>query len=270
MIFDSVRENAGLINRLENAVKCGRVSHAYIFEGDYRIDKRAFAKAFIKGILCPDSLGENCGKCGICTRIDHDSHEDIIYVEAEGASVKDAQIMQLQERLKTKAFHDRNVAVIEDSDTMTLRAQNRLLKTLEEPPGDTVIILLSENMENLTQTIQSRCVKYKINYFDECSEDDALIKAKNVADMAIRHEPFYILKTEAEKIAKDSDETHRFLDSLQVVYRNMLVESERGIPLLSQEEMAANIHAVEMARKDIRQGVTPVYAIKKLFLKIGG
>ena len=64
---------------------------------------------------------------------------------------------------------------------MTLRAQNRLLKTLEEPPGEAVIILLSENMENLVQTVQSRCVKYRINYFGTESYDFMMDKARRTA-----------------------------------------------------------------------------------------
>ena len=79
------------------------------------------------------------------------NHEDIFYVRKDGNSIKDENMSALQERLKNKPLGERNIAIVEDADTMTLRAQNRILKTLEEPPSGTVIILLSENTE-------SRCV----------------------------------------------------------------------------------------------------------------
>ena len=159
MILETGTDNSRLAERLERLVREGRISHAYIFEGPSDIDKEAFARGFIKGVLCPKGLGENCGMCSICSKIDHGNHEDITYFQKDGMSVKDAAIMTLQEKIKVRPTGDRNVFVISDCDTMTPKAQNSLLKTLEEPPGDALIILLSENMENLTPTILSRCVK---------------------------------------------------------------------------------------------------------------
>lgn len=270
MKFVNNEENTSLISRLDNIIKSNRVSHAYIFEGSHCIDKRAFAESFAKGILCSDHIGENCGKCSICSKIDHGNHEDMIYVGDEGESIKDAQIIKLQERLKSKPFGERHIVIITGSDTMTLRAQNRLLKTLEEPPGKTVIILLSENMDNLVPTIQSRCVKYKLNYFGSDGYDFMLGKAEQIADMALRKEPFYLLKEEAEKILKEPENIGAFFDSLEIVYRNMLLKDKNAIAIYSDEEIVCAVHAVETARKQLKQGVSASYSIKNLLLKIGG
>ena len=75
---------------------------------------------------------------------------------------QDEQISKVQSDIKKKPMEERHMVVIQDADTMTLRAQNRLLKTLEEPFEGTVMILLSENRENLLETIKSRCVLYRI------------------------------------------------------------------------------------------------------------
>ena len=147
MILDTGRENSKLKDRLERIVREKRVSHAYIFEGASGIDKEAFARGFIKGVLCPKDLGENCGDCSICNKVDHGNHEDITYFRKDGLSVKDAAIEALQEKIKVRPVGERNIMVICDCDTMTAKVQNSLLKTLEEPPGDALIILLSENME---------------------------------------------------------------------------------------------------------------------------
>ena len=109
---------------------------------------------------------------------------------------------------------------------MTLRAQNRLLKTLEEPPGKSVIILLSENIENLVQTIQSRCVKYRINYFGSENYDFMFDKAAKVADMILNRQPFYKVKKEVDDIMGSSEETAAFLDGLQYGAHLMLELSE--------------------------------------------
>lgn len=270
MYFAHHDENANLIERLEHIVECNKVSHAYIFEGPGTIDKKGFAQSFVKGILCPVNGGEDCGRCGICRKVEHGNHEDIIYISADGKSIKDAAIVGMQDSLKTRPFGERHIVIIEDSDTMTLRAQNRLLKTLEEPPGMSVIILLSENMENLIPTIQSRCVKYRLNHFGSEGYDFMMEKAEKIVKMLFDREAFYKVKKEAEDVLGSSREISGFLDGLQVVLRNMLLEKKRGISLYREEDIMKAIHHVETARRHINEGVSSAYAIKNLLIKIGG
>lgn len=270
MRFDQHENNVNLIKRLNNAVNDDRISHAYIFEGPACIDKKAFAESFVKGILCKKNLGENCGMCSNCSKIDHENHEDIIYINAGGGTIKDSYIISMQDKLKTKPFGERNVVIIEDSDTMTVRAQNRLLKTLEEPPGKAVIILLSENIENLVQTIQSRCVKYRINYFGSRNYDSMMERAALVVDMTFNREPFYKVKKKMDDILGNGEETAAFLDAIQVVYRNLLIQKSEGVSLYKSEDIINNIYAVEKARRQIKEGVSGAYAIKNLLLRIGG
>ncbi len=270
MYFKERDENQNLIARLDHIIETDKISHAYIFEGIGCIDKRSFVESFVKGILCPVNTGDNCNSCGICRKVDHGNHEDIIYIKASGGSIKDEDIVKMQESLKNKPFGDRHIVIIENSDTMTLRAQNRLLKTLEEPPGSSVIMLLSENMENLVQTIKSRCVKYRINYFGSEGYDFMMEKAEKVSDMALNREPFYKLKQEIDDILENSDEVAGFLDSLQVVFRNMLIKKNKGISLYKDEDLKRNIYAAENARRQIKEGVSQSYAMKNLLIKIGG
>lgn len=270
MRFNNTEDNRRLTERLERAVSGNAVSHAYIFEGPSNARKRDFAVSFVKGILCPDDLGENCGKCSLCDKIDHGNHEDILYVSKSGETIKDAQITDMQERLRTKPVGERNIVIIEDADTMTLRAQNRLLKTLEEPPGEAVIILLSENMENLVQTVQSRCVKYRINYFGTESYDFMMDKARRTAKMALEGAPFYVLKDETVDVIKSRENAEAFLDSLQNVYRDMLLSGRDRIQIYREEDIEENVHGVEAARRQIKQGVSMACAIRGLLLKIGG
>ncbi|MDO4869764.1 MAG: hypothetical protein Q4A65_05735 [Bacillota bacterium] len=275
MRFENTQENYRLIQRLEEAVKSGRVSHAYLFEGPETVDKEGFCRSLIKGIICPDKRGVNCGKCELCDKVDHDNHEDIMYIRRDGKSVKDAAIIQMQERLKVKPLGGRNIAVICDSDLMTDRAQNRLLKTLEEPLGDTILILLSENMENLTSTVLSRCVKYRINGSDSKTggkkAEARRTKAAELIDAAARKEPYYKLRGILNMKSITDDEANLLLDEMELVYRNKIIDNDKkGDPYYDFDGAYHGIYEIEEARKQIRMNVSASYAIKNLLLKIGG
>lgn len=257
--------NSKVTYRLEKAIHEGRVSHAYIFEGPVDAGKKAFAKNFLKKVLCPNHRGENCGRCNICAKVDHDNHEDIMYIEKDGLSVKDRAVEQVQEKLGVKPLGSVNAVVISDCDTMTARAQNRLLKTLEEPPGNAIIILLSENMENLTQTILSRCVKLRI---DSCGETLREEKAYAIVEMALEGRSFYEIKNEAGVFLKDREKTWALLDSMERIYEDHLNTKPTELPKYTFEKIYDSIKYIEEARKHIRQGMSPNYALKKLILKI--
>ena len=120
------------------------------------------------------------------------------------------------------------------------------------------------------QTIQSRCVKYRLNYFGTSGYDSMLEDAEAVVQLLEQRAPFYQIKEKCDKITKNREDTEAFLDSLQVVYRNLLLQKEGRISFLKDDEIADAIHQVEAARKQIRQGVAPSYAIRNLMLKIVG
>ena len=265
MILETGTDNSRLAERLERLVREGRISHAYIFEGPSDIDKEAFARGFIKGVLCPKGLGENCGMCSICSKIDHGNHEDITYFQKDGMSVKDAAIMTLQEKIKVRPTGDRNVFVISDCDTMTPKAQNSLLKTLEEPPGDALIILLSENMENLTPTILSRCVKFRIDSRRDTAEDE---EAGQIVEMALAGRRFHEIVKAAGDSVRDRAKATMLLDSMEKIFRDLMVEASADVPSYKLEDIGRFIEYTEEARLRIKQKMSVEYAMKDLLLKI--
>lgn len=270
MKFEQIKGNETLIKRLGASIQNGNVSHAYIFEGEAALDKKAFAQAFAKAILCENHPGIGCDTCLSCRKIQHDNHEDLIYLQADGRSIRDEAVEQLQTRLKTKPYGVRNIAIISDADTLTLRAQNRLLKTLEEPAGGAILILLSENIENLTQTILSRCVKFRLNYFGQESYEGMLDKAEEIADLLLAGQPFYKRKEAISDIMKDAGKTEAFLDALEKVYRDLLIENTEKGRLYKKSQIYQNVAVIEETRRQIRRGVAKSYALKDLMIKIGG
>lgn len=258
-----------LVQRISHAISMGNISHAYIIEGDRCIDKMAFAKNFAKAILCLQEPGKGCDVCVNCRKIEHDNYEDLYTVCADDLSLKDAAISALQEKLKNKPTGGmRNIAIIDDADTMTIRAQNRLLKTLEEPNAGTVIILLSENTENLLQTITSRCIIYRLGNFVQYTDSTKLGAAEEIMEMVIQGSYFCDLKGKLDKQVKDRKEAFQLLDGLERLFSGYLAEDGPGA--IRKEKIVANVRYIEEARRDLLANVNYKYAIRNLILKIGG
>ncbi len=260
-----------LTERLHDAIINGKISHAYILEGDTGIDKEAFAKDFVKAILCREEPGYGCDHCRICRKIEHGNYEDMYMVKADDSSLKDAVISGLQADLKNKpAGGDRNIAIICDADTMTVRAQNRLLKTLEEPNAGTVILLLSENTENLLPTILSRCIVLRLGNYTRSLQNQAEEQsfAKELMEIIESGAYFCEIKDKLTKEIKDRKEAFALLDGLERLFRDRLLGGSTGS--LRKEQIIRNIAYVEAARRDLLANVNYKYAIRNLVLKIGG
>jgi len=266
--LNSYKTNKKLVDKISAGIIQGRVFHAYIIEGDSLSDKEGFSKEFCKAIVCKSKSGVSCDQCVNCRKIDHDNYEDLHFIESDGLSVKDEQISKLQEELKKKPVGERHIAIIKDADTMTARAQNRLLKTLEEPFAGTVIILLSENRENLLATIRSRCVLYRL----ECSASNMSGNemAEEIFNAVSEEKNFYELKQILNKWVKNREDAFVLLDGLERLYEGLLVGNDKRNRLHRREEIIRDIELIEEARRDLLAKVNYQYAVKNLIIKIGG
>lgn len=160
MNFNSIIGNDEVKSLLDNLIKTNNVVHSYMFVGPDGIGKFLFAKEFAKMILCQDT-NKVCGQCSSCVKFDSDNHPDFMPLDSEdGKNIKIGQIRALQESISEKPIvSDKKVYIINNSDLMTVEAQNCLLKTLEEPPEYAIIILVLSNENKLLSTIKSRCTK---------------------------------------------------------------------------------------------------------------
>jgi DNA polymerase-3 subunit delta' len=276
MIFSDIENNDKIINDLRTAINNGSVHHAYIFEGPGSVDKKSFAKAFTKALLCQKEKGKGCGICDVCRKTQNENHIDVTFLEgtvAEGRhhkSVKDEGIEMLCSRLQKKPFEgDRNIAIICDADIMSARAANRLLKTLEEPPLGTVIMLLSENPEVLPKTILSRCVRCRVDGYEE-GASPLKGKAEETVYMLVEKAPFYKLKKNIDFIGKDPDKAGEFLDCMEETYGELIRGKGCRSELFEKEYIYDAVSAIEKAKADIRKKTSVDYAVKKMILEIGG
>lgn len=268
MSLSKYQLNKKLIDRISASIISGRVFHAYIIEGDALSDKEGFAREFCKAIICKENPGLGCDGCLDCRKMDHDNYEDLHFIQSDGMSVKDEQIFKLQAELKKKPVGSRNMAIIKDADTMTVRAQNRLLKTLEEPFPGTVIILLSENRENLLETIRSRCVLYRLEDLKENTKGQEL--AETMFEALYEGKQFYQLKQILSSKVKTRDDAFELLDGLERIYEKLLTWEDSRRKMYRKEDIFKAIELIEVARRDLYAKVNYQYALKNLILKIGG
>ena len=170
-MFEQILGNKKITEQLTSSIKIGNISHSYLFLGTQGIGKKMIAKEFAKMILCT-SEDKYCGVCKSCIEFDTDNNPDFSIIEPDGNSIKIDQIREFQKKVSEKPIiSQRKVYIINDSDKMTVEAQNCLLKTLEEPPEFVTIILVGTNENAFLSTIKSRCM---ILHFEEISEEEIL------------------------------------------------------------------------------------------------
>jgi DNA polymerase-3 subunit delta' len=145
------------IELLQRGIATGRLSHAYLFTGPARIGKTSLALYLAQALNCLAAEGRPCGSCGACVRISRGLHPDVCVIDGT-SSIKIDQIRQMQVEMALSPFEGRRrVYVLCNFQQATLEASNCLLKTLEEPPSRTTLILTSTEAEALPATIVSRC-----------------------------------------------------------------------------------------------------------------
>ena len=154
------------------ACREGRLPHAVLVTGPSGIGKRWLVESFVRGVQChaPTAQGLPCGECPSCKQyvsyrqLERKSHPDIDWLTIARYSIGIGDIRdQIIQRLTLKANYGRmRLLVIEPAERMTRAASNALLKSLEEPPPDTMLFLISHQPGRLLATIRSRCQRYAL------------------------------------------------------------------------------------------------------------
>lgn len=158
MNFNDILGQQVLVQSLKNAVNKNMISNAYIFNGAKGCGKMTAARIFAAGINCTNKTDKPCGLCNSCKKTALGANPDILYIKPMGNSIKIEQIRELISTISKKPYENLyRVIIIENGDKMGHEAQDAFLKTLEEPEGNNVFIILTENFNTLHQTIISRC-----------------------------------------------------------------------------------------------------------------
>ena len=159
MMFSDIIGHDRPIGILKRAMANNALAHAYLFSGEQGIGKRLTALALAAALNCaaPGPAG-GCGACASCRKVAAGTHPDVHVLTPETDEIKIDQVRQVQEELSLKAFEGmRKVLIVDGAEAMNEAAANAFLKTLEEPPGDSLIILVTALPRGLLATIRSRC-----------------------------------------------------------------------------------------------------------------
>jgi DNA polymerase-3 subunit delta' len=143
---------------LADALKQGRLSHAYLFTGPAQVGKTTVARAFAQALLCEREAGTPCGECRTCQRVAAGRHPDVQLIRAQRDTIQIEQVRMLQSDAALSPLEGRyRVFIIREIEKATPPAANALLKTLEEPPPRVILLLTSARPDQLLPTVVSRC-----------------------------------------------------------------------------------------------------------------
>lgn len=176
MTLAAVSGQTHAIAALQSALAGDSLHHAYLFAGPDGVGKELAAIGLAQALACEKKPLVGCGECSACRRIAKRNHPDVTWLMSEDEQVSRGlagrsdfdhtpsreirveQIRQLQERLSFRALEaPRKVVIVASAQVMNPQAQNAFLKTLEEPPSATVLVLLASAPDKLLPTIRSRC-----------------------------------------------------------------------------------------------------------------
>jgi DNA polymerase-3 subunit delta' len=261
MPFSSdIAGHAAQLATLRQALERNRLHHAYVFVGPEGIGKRTIALALAKAVHCRETSSDFCGACPSCINIENRNHPDVRLVEplAGKKEISIEQVRTLEKELNYRAFSGkRKLAIIDPAELMNLSAQNALLKTLEEPPAGSVLILIASSAGGLLPTVLSRCLRLAFSPVNEAEMTRYLVERRSMSaeraramaavslgsfGRALNEEIEELAEKRtvwiealsaakipgawaafAEELAKDRGETLHFLDWLADWYRDVLV-----------------------------------------------
>lgn len=158
--FEDVVGQEHITKTLQNQIKSGQISHAYLFTGTRGTGKTSVAKIFAKAINCQTASGSPCETCEVCKGLSNPNNLDILEIDAASNNRVD-EIRDLRENVKFMPTVGKyKVYIIDEVHMLTDSAFNALLKTLEEPPEHVVFILATTEVHKLPATILSRCIRF--------------------------------------------------------------------------------------------------------------
>ncbi|MEF8847074.1 MAG: DNA polymerase III subunit delta' [Candidatus Paceibacterota bacterium] len=212
---------------LKRSLEHGRVSHAYLFYGQQQLGKKTLALKFAKLLNCEADFEKRpCNSCKACNEIKKRRHPDLSIIEPDGGEIKIDQVRDLTELLSKKPYQGPyKIAVIDQAHLLNHEAESALLKTVEEPKGNTVLILVTSQKDSLAPTLISRTQsiefypvsRSKIQEFLE--EDVDKERAKKIAEVSLG-------RPGLAKDLTDSDKFEQYQEKLEQLKK--MVKSNYG------------------------------------------
>lgn len=269
---------------LKRIAKNQRIPQAMLFSGQEHLGKQRMALEFIKLLNCSQTPHQNfgggqerpCGACFPCKNIEQERHPDLTMVRPQGKVIQISQIRDLQSTLNLGAqISSIKSVIIDDAESMNLAAQNCLLKTLEEPKGKALLILISSKREMLAQTIISRTQILKF-YPLRSSEMEEHFKGK--VPPAFLEKLIFLsagLPGKAIEFSKNPEKLNSEIQRYQLIQKILDSELPQKFSylkkLFSEEDFAVNLGSfLETLIRYLRELLLQKMGVRKNYLGSSG
>ncbi len=230
MSFAAIAGHGRAVKILKKALANKTLAHAYLFSGETGIGKKMAALALAAAVNC-QNVGEEggCDVCPTCRKIAAGGHPDIHILVPEGEEIKIDQVRQVQSDLALKPFEGTKKTLIVDGvDRMNAASSNAFLKTLEEPPGETLIILITSLPQSLLPTIRSRCQEIRFQPLSRQTLAQELTRKRGLSDA----DAWFVAALARGSLGRGLD-----MDAVQEkTERHQLIDLWSGLPQLGSGE----------------------------------
>lgn len=175
-----------------------KLAHAYLFVTN-NIDKAMLDIIdIIKQIFCPEKFSHDCNNCNICNLINQLYLPSLVIITPDGKTIKKEQILDLKKQFSTKPIYTKeNIYIIKNAECLNASSANTMLKFLEEPEEDIIGFFLTNNVNNVINTIKSRCEIINMFYSEAALTINTLDNENNYKYFEVAKE--YLRKIEVEK-----------------------------------------------------------------------
>lgn len=191
MPFNSIVGHEQPKRFLQSALRHNRLAHALLFHGEDQIGKRLTAHILAQAVNCeadpsPD-IPDACGVCRSCRQIDSGAHPDVTILAATSGKGETEQIRDIESRFIYRPLVGvRKIVILDNAELLRNEAANALLKTIEEPPPDSLIILVSARPDTLLPTIRSRCQEIRFAPLPVVLVEDVVRRRRGLSEADAR------------------------------------------------------------------------------------
>lgn len=182
MSFKRIIGHEQIIAMLQKGVEGNSLPNAYIFSGPEGVGKMLTSLALAMTIQCGEEGRDACGKCPSCLKIASGNHPDLMIIDKGEEKIKIEDIRECRAWLSYKPYGEKRIVIVNQAETITTQAGNAFLKTLEEPPENTLIIMVTTNLHSLLPTIISRCRIVRFNRLSYSDVENIAIKEYNLGE----------------------------------------------------------------------------------------
>jgi DNA polymerase III delta prime subunit len=239
-------------------------------EGKAGERREDFIKKLSMGLecRCADPAERPCGRCDACRQVEAGSSMDIVRMQMSGKNgYKTEDANAFSSRLDMGAYGRYLIGVIDDADSLSETVQNKLLKTLEEPRPDVILLLGTSNPDHLLSTVRSRCSTIRLQAEQKGSNEEASEKdhqLKSAADMLSGNGAFCEFREAVEKCVKTRDDALLLIDYAEEGFRERMMSGDMPAA------MADRLELCEKARAYIERDMDRNKALKRLRLELSG